>query len=61
MEADKAGRASFVEKSKVLLTKLERKKLFQNPKLRWENDIKRLLGWTIGVRIWVHVAQNLVL
>jgi len=61
MEADKAGRASCVEKSKVLLTKPERKKLFQNPKLRWENDIKQVVRLTVGVWIWVHVARNWVL
>jgi len=61
MEADMTGCASCVEKSKVLLTKPERKKLFQNPNRRWEDDIKRLLRLTVGVWIWVHGAQNWVL
>ena len=61
MESDMTGCTSCVVKSKVSFTKHEGKKLFQNPKLRWENDIKWLLRLTVRVWIWVHVGQNWVL
>jgi hypothetical protein len=41
--------------------KPEGKKLFQNPKLRWENNKKRLLTLSVSAWIWVHVGYNWVL
>jgi len=49
MEADKTGRTSCEEKSAVLFTKPEGNELFQNPKLRWKNDIQRLLRLAVGL------------
>jgi len=37
------------KKGKVLFAKFERNKLFQNPKIKWENDIRQLLRLTVGV------------